>query len=233
MEFDWNPYATGGATRPDAITGLDSNFNSSLARMFASAPPEIRSQLQIKSAYRSEERQKELWDAAVIKYGSPEAARKWVAPPGKSQHNSGAAADLGYLSDEAKEWVHANAKQYGLHFPLPHEPWHIEPVGARGGPTAPPADGAPGATPPASNTATRLAYAYANGKMTPEDEALYEQGMEAGDFPKVEKKSKVFDSEKPKDTVLADLSEGFANVQARRPSFTPIDLGFKIPAGLV
>lgn len=231
--FDWNPYLTGGGTRPDAISGLDANFNSSLARMFASAPPEIRSQLRIKSAYRSTDRQQELWDAAVAKYGSPEAARKWVAPPGKSQHNHGNAADLEYLSPAAKEWMHANAQQYGLHFPMAHEPWHIEPVGARGG--APAAPGAsppsgPGTTPAGNPAYARLAFAYANGKMSPEDEALYEQGMAAGDFPMVKK---VREKTRPAaDTALSEYSDYLEARKSQRPSFQPIDLGFTVPVGL-
>lgn len=39
-----------------------------------------------------------------------------------------------------------------------------------------------------ANPDRRLAWAYANGRMSPEDAALYEQGMEAGDFPKAGKK---------------------------------------------
>jgi len=39
----------------------------------------------------------------------------------------------------------------------------------------------------ASNPYARLAYAYANGKMTPEDEAIYERGMAEGVMPKAEK----------------------------------------------
>lgn len=42
-------------------------------------------------------------------------------------------------------------------------------------------------TAPAGNPYTRLAMAYANGKMTPEDEAIYERGMAEGVFPKAEK----------------------------------------------
>lgn len=38
---------------------------------------------------------------------------------------------------------------------------------------------------------TRLAYAYANGKMTPEDEAIYERGMGEGVFPKASKQQAV------------------------------------------
>lgn len=38
-----------------------------------------------------------------------------------------------------------------------------------------------------ANPYARLAYAYANGKMTPEDEAIYERGMSEGVLPKAEK----------------------------------------------
>jgi len=38
-----------------------------------------------------------------------------------------------------------------------------------------------------ANPYARLAYAYANGKMTPEDEAIYERGMAEGVLPKAEK----------------------------------------------
>lgn len=131
--WDWTPYLQGGALRPDAITGLQPAFNTSLAGMFAAAPPEIRNNLRMFSAYRSPEVQGGLWEAALTKYGSPEAARKWVAPPGKSKHNSGQAADLRYLNDAAREWVHANAANHGLTFPMAHENWHIEPIGARDG----------------------------------------------------------------------------------------------------
>ncbi len=137
MEWDWNPYLVDGGTRPDAISGLQGGFNNSLAAMFAGAPPEIQAQLRVMSAYRSPERQAQLWEEALAKYGSPEAARKWVAPPGNSKHNHGQAVDLRFLGDDAQKWVHANAAQYGLHFPMSHEPWHIEPVGSRGGAHSP------------------------------------------------------------------------------------------------
>ena len=40
-----------------------------------------------------------------------------------------------------------------------------------------------------SEDTTPVAYAYANGKMTPEDEALYEKGVSEGLFPKVDRAS--------------------------------------------
>jgi hypothetical protein len=120
------------------VENLDGGFKTSLGQLIASAPPEIAAGLQVGSGYRSVERQRELWEAAVKKYGSPEAARKWVAPPGNSQHNLGRAVDLwfnGQRLDKApahvRKWVHENAAKFGLHFPLGNEAWHIEPKWAR------------------------------------------------------------------------------------------------------
>lgn len=111
------------------IDGLDAAFRNSLSALIAGAPPEIAAQIGIQSGFRSPERQAELYQQAIAKYGSPEAARKWVAPPGRSNHNHGGAADLSYGNDVAKKWVHDNAGAYGLGFRMGHEPWHIEPVG--------------------------------------------------------------------------------------------------------
>jgi hypothetical protein len=131
--WDWKGYSTGGALRSDSFSGMQPDFSTSLANMFQNAPPEIQSQLRVSSGYRSVARQQELWDQALQKYGSPEAARKWVAPPGNSQHNHGNAADLSYLNPAAQKWAHENAAQYGMAFPLANENWHIELAGARGG----------------------------------------------------------------------------------------------------
>lgn len=98
-------------------------FESALNQLIAGSG----GRLNIKSGYRSPERQAQLYEAALKKYGSPERARKWVAPPGKSNHGRGLAADLG--GDLA--YAHANAARYGLAFPLANENWHIESRGAR------------------------------------------------------------------------------------------------------
>lgn len=114
------------------VANLDPRFSEALARMIAEAPPEVQAQFQIMSGARSNERQAQLYEAAVKKYGSPEAARKWVAPPGKSFHNKGLATDLTYLGKDARKYAHDNAAKYNLAFPMGHEPWHIELAGVRG-----------------------------------------------------------------------------------------------------
>lgn len=93
--------------------------------------------LRAVSGYRSSARQAELFAAAVARYGSPEAARKWVAPPGSSAHQSGRAVDLdmgppnGSSQVDAQRltarwrWLTVNAARFGF-FPYSAEPWHWE-----------------------------------------------------------------------------------------------------------
>jgi hypothetical protein len=123
-----------------AIEGMNDDFAGKVAQMFQSAPANIRDKLGVFSGYRSPEHQAELYQAALRKYGSPAIARKWVAPPGHSMHNSGLAADLSYdgrsLKDappEVVKWLHDNAGAYGLKFPLANENWHIEDSSTRAG----------------------------------------------------------------------------------------------------
>lgn len=166
-DFDLNRYITGGAARPDAISGLNPQFRQSIADMFSAAPPNIQSQLRITSAYRSPTRQAEILAGSLAKRQGPDAvarwnsyvqqangdvvaagqaarswlrsigATKWVAPPGSSNHGKGFAMDLGYLDPAATRWAHDNAPKYGLNFPLSNEDWHIEPAGIRHGGVAP------------------------------------------------------------------------------------------------
>jgi LAS superfamily LD-carboxypeptidase LdcB len=126
-----SPYLGSGKSEQH-LTGMQSQFQSNLAKMMAAAPQEVRDSTTINSGYRSVERQQQLWAEALQKYGSPEAARKWVAPPGNSQHNKGYAADMGFQTDEARNWFHANASKFGMSFPLGNEPWHMEDADARG-----------------------------------------------------------------------------------------------------
>lgn len=108
-------------------------FNAALNKLMAATGGKV----SVTSGKRSSKRQEELWDQALKKYGSEKAARKWVAKPksrgGKgSRHESGLAADLKFADDATKALVHKIAAEYGLHFPMDWEPWHIELKGSRG-----------------------------------------------------------------------------------------------------
>lgn len=78
-------------------------------------------QLSINSGYRSVAEQTALWNA------DPNPQR--VAYPGTSMHNKGLAADLG----GNVAWAHAHAGEFGLYFPMPWEPWHVQPIGVGSG----------------------------------------------------------------------------------------------------
>lgn len=106
---------------------MDPAFQAALSAFIAASGGRI----SITSGYRSPERQAQLFADAVRRYGSEEAARKWVAPPGRSNHGRGVAADLSFSDAAAREWAHQNAGRFGLSFPMGWEPWHIEPIGAR------------------------------------------------------------------------------------------------------
>lgn len=101
-------------------TNLEESFRERLQALIDASGGRIT----FVSGWRSEERQAQLFAAAVKKYGSEKAARKWVAPPGKSHHNHGLAADLGGDLKLLKRLAPA----YGLRLPMPWEPWHIEPT---------------------------------------------------------------------------------------------------------
>lgn len=123
----------------DAISGLDSDFRSRLSQMMADANAQMGGNMSIYSGYRSPERQAELYAEALEKYGSEAEARRWVAPPGRSNHGRGLAVDMAWngktihYGSAISDWLSSNLAKYGLTRPLSNEGWHIEPIGARGG----------------------------------------------------------------------------------------------------
>ena len=78
----------------------------------------------VDSGWRSPEYQEELLREAVAKYGSHEAAARWVATPTTSAHVSGDAVDIG--PPRAAAWLSGNGAAYGLCQVYANEPWHYE-----------------------------------------------------------------------------------------------------------
>lgn len=89
------------------------------------------------SGFRDPKRQARLWKRALEKYKTPQKARKWVAPPGRSAHQSGRAIDfwLGGKNSSGNvkrlrqlrsyQWMVNNAQRFGF-YPYEKEPWHWE-----------------------------------------------------------------------------------------------------------
>lgn len=103
----------------------------------------------VDSGYRSYVYQKVVWDKYVQEHGLEEA-KKFVAIPGSSEHQSGLAFDVAFIrdgayTDDVKEedketqWLFANAHRFGFILRYPkgkeeitgysYEPWHFRFVG--------------------------------------------------------------------------------------------------------
>ena len=93
--------------------------------------------VQVNSSYRTYNEQSRLWNQALRRYGSASAARKWVAPPGKSRHNHARAIDLNVLKPNGRKIpdreLASMLDQAGLYRPMSWEPWHVEPKSTRSG----------------------------------------------------------------------------------------------------
>lgn len=93
--------------------------------------------LAITSGYRSLERQEVLFQRAIKRHGSAQAASKWVLPPEKSNHPWGLAIDINYgvggtKGKKAAAWLEKNGYKYGLCRRYENEWWHFEPLVAPG-----------------------------------------------------------------------------------------------------
>lgn len=100
---------------PPGTEGLQPLFVTALSCLFDAVDG-----LWIVSGFRTRAEQ------AVLYEQKPDLA----APPGSSNHEVGLAADLGYPSKDAERAAHAVAPSCGLRFPVPYEPWHVEPISA-------------------------------------------------------------------------------------------------------
>lgn len=103
--------------------------------------PDLRNRIQdlienspyrvgITSSWRSYDEQKRLYDGWVARKPGYNPAN----PPGRSKHEkvdangnpASEACDLKYYSVNGRRWVHNNAAEYGLKFPIAKENWHAE-----------------------------------------------------------------------------------------------------------
>jgi D-alanyl-D-alanine carboxypeptidase len=101
------------------------------------------------SGFRTVAYQELLFRKAVAKYGSEDAAVRWVARPGNSEHHTGLAIDVGdgekpacdvetaFEETRVFRWLQENAAQFGYELSYPrnnpsgvnYEPWHWRFIG--------------------------------------------------------------------------------------------------------
>ena len=81
--------------------------------------------------WRSPEFQQQLFDDAVLQYGSVEIAGQYVASPQVSRHVVGKAVDVGPAT--ADDWLIRNGQAFGLCQIYANEIWHFELASDYGG----------------------------------------------------------------------------------------------------
>jgi hypothetical protein len=114
---------------PSSVAFDARGLNPRLARAVEVLIESSGGRVHVRSGYRSPRRQAELWGAALNRYGDPEIADNWVAPPGRSMHTRGLAVDIGGDVELAVRLI--EELDLPLYRPLAHEPWHFELVGSR------------------------------------------------------------------------------------------------------
>lgn len=137
------------------LDGLNTKFEDKISFMAKAFNEAVGKKLMITSGYRTDEKQTQLWNKkyAEVQKTHPEwthaqitkETRRWVALPaslgGKaSAHSFGVALDIntkGASGIEAINGEMVNGQRvttdsflnlFGLHRPLSHEPWHIQPM---------------------------------------------------------------------------------------------------------
>lgn len=98
------------------VVDLQSTFASRLEAWMQSLPEAEQATIRISSGFRSAATQAEL-------FARSDQTGRMVARPGSSAHGFGIAADIRGMSEAAA----ATLPEFGLHRPMPWEPWHVEP----------------------------------------------------------------------------------------------------------
>lgn len=112
-----------GTYAEEDINGLSPKLRTRLKKAIAAARADgVR--ITITSARRSEAKQRRLLREAIVKYGSYQAAIKWVLPPEQSAHVQGKAVDIG--PQAGMTWLNKNGWRYGVCRRYDNEPWHFE-----------------------------------------------------------------------------------------------------------
>ncbi len=98
----------GGEAAPERVAKLNPTFRVRLANAVRDAERATGTKVSIRSAYRSPEEQ-------AVHYANYMAGKGGLAaPPGRSRHQHGLAADIN--DGPALKWLHQHAQEYGLSF---------------------------------------------------------------------------------------------------------------------
>jgi hypothetical protein len=106
-----------------AVANLDPDLLKALRQAATDAAGD-RMKFYVNSGWRSPAYQNQLLREAVSKYGSEEAAARWVATAATSLHVKGEAVDIGH--SDATKWLSKHGAKYRMCQIYSNEPWHYE-----------------------------------------------------------------------------------------------------------
>jgi D-alanyl-D-alanine carboxypeptidase len=119
----FGPAASVTVVPAPSATRLDRRLVAALGKA-RSAARRAGLSLVVNSGWRSWAKQQRMYAAAVRRYGSDRAARRWVLPAQESTHVRGLAVDLG--TPAAAAWLALRSGRYGLCRSYAGEAWHFE-----------------------------------------------------------------------------------------------------------
>lgn len=135
-----------GPPDPAGPYGLNADANRALATMTAAAK-KAGVKIVVRSGYRSYATQKQVYNNALRNYPSVASAKRYNAPPGASEHQTGLGMDLWdgvtwslpMANTATGKWLHKHCHEYGFILRYPkgkekitgyaYEPWHFRYVG--------------------------------------------------------------------------------------------------------
>lgn len=135
-----------GPPKPTKPYGLNADANAALAKMTAAAK-KAGVKIVVRSGYRSYATQKQVYNNALRNYPSVTSAKRYNAPPGASEHQTGLGVDLWdgvtwslpMANTATGKWLHKHCHEYGFVLRYPkgkekltgyaYEPWHFRYVG--------------------------------------------------------------------------------------------------------
>jgi hypothetical protein len=171
-----------------------------LGRMLQNMPPHLRDSLIISDTGRNWQMQVE----AAKRHGlDPRVGKPGVlAPWGRGKHHGSAATAVDFYKPrpDALRWMRENAKQYGLAFPIPADPWHMEYRGGAAPVSAPesPAQGGPSGV-----------VAAAGPTPPPAAQGSFRGAQEAGMGPQTQALAAALTGSQGRDPVIAQLLKGW------------------------
>lgn len=138
--------ASYGPPEPSSPYGLNADANRALKKMTAAAK-KAGVKIVVRSGYRSYATQKQIYQRALRNYPSVASAKRYNAPPGASEHQTGLGVDLWdgvtwslpMANTATGKWLHKHCHEYGFILRYPkgkekitgyaYEPWHFRYVG--------------------------------------------------------------------------------------------------------